>query len=285
MIPTCISDDEEAAKAVNRRTLTGYAMLPNYRNYWKEAGYVEEMEAVEAALARGETDKVAQCLSGSLARGHDALRFEEKSARRHRGLVRCRHQNADHRAVVRCRKSAEGVRGVLRDLEVDRRRRSRGLIAQQRDRRQDAGSKYGRKRIPMRMSASATLTSVVVSLTPSSSSTTARRCGTSLAKCGDVGCRAIVIGVQGSVARDFAPLERVRQTVRTSAARVEHPNAAVTALLQFDDAVLEPVPERRARRSRSRQRFFEVHLQSPCRISAACSLITPPVPDTYTVSH
>ncbi len=63
MIPTCISDDEEAAKAVNRRTLTGYAMLPNYRNYWKEAGYVEEMEAVEAALGRGETDKVAQCLT------------------------------------------------------------------------------------------------------------------------------------------------------------------------------------------------------------------------------
>ncbi len=63
MIPTCISDDEEAAKAVNRRTLTGYAMLPNYRNYWKEAGYVQEMEAVEAVLARGETDKVAQCLT------------------------------------------------------------------------------------------------------------------------------------------------------------------------------------------------------------------------------
>lgn len=63
MIPTCISDDETAAKAVNRRTLTGYAMLPNYRNYWKEAGYIEEMEAVEAVLARGETDKVAACLS------------------------------------------------------------------------------------------------------------------------------------------------------------------------------------------------------------------------------
>jgi alkanesulfonate monooxygenase SsuD/methylene tetrahydromethanopterin reductase-like flavin-dependent oxidoreductase (luciferase family) len=63
MIPTCINDDETAAKAVNRRTLTSYAMLPNYRNYWKEAGYVEEMEAVEATLARGETDKVALCLS------------------------------------------------------------------------------------------------------------------------------------------------------------------------------------------------------------------------------
>src|SRR5262249_61316769 len=37
MIPTCISDDEAAAKEVNRRTLTRYAGLPNYRNYWKEA--------------------------------------------------------------------------------------------------------------------------------------------------------------------------------------------------------------------------------------------------------
>ena len=63
MIPTCISDDEEAAKAVNRRTLTGYAMLPNYRNYWKEAGYEEEMTAVEAALAAKEPEKVPGCLS------------------------------------------------------------------------------------------------------------------------------------------------------------------------------------------------------------------------------
>jgi alkanesulfonate monooxygenase SsuD/methylene tetrahydromethanopterin reductase-like flavin-dependent oxidoreductase (luciferase family) len=63
MIPTCISDDVEAAKAVNRRTLTGYAMLPNYRNYWKEAGFVEEMEAVEAALEAGEPDRIPDCLS------------------------------------------------------------------------------------------------------------------------------------------------------------------------------------------------------------------------------
>src|ERR1700693_3630601 len=51
MIPTCISDDIEAAKAVNRRTLTRYAMLPNYRNYWKQAGYTDEMAAIESALA------------------------------------------------------------------------------------------------------------------------------------------------------------------------------------------------------------------------------------------
>ncbi len=63
MIPTCISTDVSAAAAVNRRTLSGYVTLPNYRNYWKEAGYVEEMEAVEAALASGERDKIPGLLS------------------------------------------------------------------------------------------------------------------------------------------------------------------------------------------------------------------------------
>ncbi len=63
MIPTCVSDDEEAAKAINRRTLTSYAMLPNYRNYWKEAGYEEEMNAVEAAVEARDFDRVPECLS------------------------------------------------------------------------------------------------------------------------------------------------------------------------------------------------------------------------------
>jgi alkanesulfonate monooxygenase SsuD/methylene tetrahydromethanopterin reductase-like flavin-dependent oxidoreductase (luciferase family) len=63
MIPTCISDDIEAAKAVNRRTLSSYAMLPNYRNYWKEAGYVEEMTGIEQALQNGNQDKVAGFLT------------------------------------------------------------------------------------------------------------------------------------------------------------------------------------------------------------------------------
>lgn len=63
MIPTCISDDVQAAMAVNRRTLTSYARLPNYRNYWKEAGYVEEMEAIERAIAAGDNDRVPELLS------------------------------------------------------------------------------------------------------------------------------------------------------------------------------------------------------------------------------
>lgn len=63
MIPTCISDDVEAAKAVNRRTLTRYVMLPNYRNYWKEAGYVDEMAAIEAAIADGRQADIPGLLS------------------------------------------------------------------------------------------------------------------------------------------------------------------------------------------------------------------------------
>jgi len=63
MIPTCIHDDAARAAAVNRRTLTRYATLPNYRNYWKAAGYVEEMEGVERALAAGEPDRIPEHLS------------------------------------------------------------------------------------------------------------------------------------------------------------------------------------------------------------------------------
>jgi alkanesulfonate monooxygenase SsuD/methylene tetrahydromethanopterin reductase-like flavin-dependent oxidoreductase (luciferase family) len=63
MLPTCISDDIEAAKAVNRRSLTNYAFLPNYRNYWKEAGYVEEMTAIEQAIAEGRRDDVTKYFS------------------------------------------------------------------------------------------------------------------------------------------------------------------------------------------------------------------------------
>ncbi len=63
MIPTCIADDRAAAAAVNRKTLSAYLQLPNYRNYWKEAGYLEEMEAVERALAAGERERLPGLMS------------------------------------------------------------------------------------------------------------------------------------------------------------------------------------------------------------------------------
>lgn len=63
MIPTCISDDRDAAAAVNRRTLTMYVGLPNYRNYWKDVGYRDEMDAIEEALAAGDRDAVPGLMS------------------------------------------------------------------------------------------------------------------------------------------------------------------------------------------------------------------------------
>jgi alkanesulfonate monooxygenase SsuD/methylene tetrahydromethanopterin reductase-like flavin-dependent oxidoreductase (luciferase family) len=63
MIPTVVSDDRAAAAAVNRKTLTSYVKLPNYQNYWIEAGYVEEMEAIRAAIARREDDAIPALMS------------------------------------------------------------------------------------------------------------------------------------------------------------------------------------------------------------------------------
>jgi alkanesulfonate monooxygenase SsuD/methylene tetrahydromethanopterin reductase-like flavin-dependent oxidoreductase (luciferase family) len=63
MIPTCIDDNREAAANVMKRVLSGYVILPNYRNYWKEAGYREEMEAIEAALAAGDRERLPSLMS------------------------------------------------------------------------------------------------------------------------------------------------------------------------------------------------------------------------------
>ena len=63
MIPTVISADRAAAASVNRKTLSFYVTLPNYRNYWKEAGYVEEMEAIEKALEDGDRQKIPDLMS------------------------------------------------------------------------------------------------------------------------------------------------------------------------------------------------------------------------------
>ena len=52
-IRVCIDSDEAAAKAALRKAMTHYALMPNYRRYWEEAGYVEEMRAVETAVAEG----------------------------------------------------------------------------------------------------------------------------------------------------------------------------------------------------------------------------------------
>jgi alkanesulfonate monooxygenase SsuD/methylene tetrahydromethanopterin reductase-like flavin-dependent oxidoreductase (luciferase family) len=63
VVPTCIDADRGAAAAVNRRTLTGYVKLPNYQNYWIEAGFEEEMQAIRKAIAAGQEDKIPSLMS------------------------------------------------------------------------------------------------------------------------------------------------------------------------------------------------------------------------------
>src|SRR3954447_1348768 len=62
-IRTCISDDIGEAKALLRRAMTHYALLPYYRNYWKEAGYGEEMGAIENAIAAGRAEEIPNYLT------------------------------------------------------------------------------------------------------------------------------------------------------------------------------------------------------------------------------
>ena len=62
-IRTCISDDIGRAKAVLRQTMAHYLLLPYYRNYWKEAGYLDEMAATEQAIAAGDTADLGRYLT------------------------------------------------------------------------------------------------------------------------------------------------------------------------------------------------------------------------------
>ncbi|MBI4517992.1 MAG: LLM class flavin-dependent oxidoreductase [Deltaproteobacteria bacterium] len=63
MIPTCISDDRAAAAAVLRKTLVMYVLLPNYQNYWIDAGYEDEMRAIQRAITSGEQERIPALMS------------------------------------------------------------------------------------------------------------------------------------------------------------------------------------------------------------------------------
>src|SRR5262249_32959029 len=85
MIPTCIDDDRAAAAAVMRRMLTSYVKLPNYQNYWIEAGYETEMTAVRAAVARRDDDAVRAAMpsAGSATSRSTAAPRTSATASRH----------------------------------------------------------------------------------------------------------------------------------------------------------------------------------------------------------
>jgi hypothetical protein len=112
MIPTCISDDEAAAAAVNRKTLLGYVSLPNYRNYWREAGYVDEMNAIEKAITARNFDEVPKLISdrwlsdvtlyGSVRRCAKGSRPGTTQAFAHRSWCRRRPSATRSRRSRRC---------------------------------------------------------------------------------------------------------------------------------------------------------------------------------------
>jgi alkanesulfonate monooxygenase SsuD/methylene tetrahydromethanopterin reductase-like flavin-dependent oxidoreductase (luciferase family) len=63
MIPTVVAEDRAAAAAVNRKTLVNYVKLPNYQNYWIEAGFEEEMMAIRKAIVAREDDRIPSLMS------------------------------------------------------------------------------------------------------------------------------------------------------------------------------------------------------------------------------
>jgi alkanesulfonate monooxygenase SsuD/methylene tetrahydromethanopterin reductase-like flavin-dependent oxidoreductase (luciferase family) len=63
MIPTCVCDDRAEGAAVMRRVLRGYVQLPNYQHYWIEAGYADEMHAIQRAIAEQQSDRILGLMS------------------------------------------------------------------------------------------------------------------------------------------------------------------------------------------------------------------------------
>ena len=62
-IRTCVGDDIAEAKAALRRSMASYWLLPNYRNYWKETGFAEEMATAERLVAEGRADEMPRHLT------------------------------------------------------------------------------------------------------------------------------------------------------------------------------------------------------------------------------
>ena len=118
MIPTVIDDDIAAARARNRKTLQGYVALPNYRNYWIEAGYEEEMHAVVIGARFGRQGRRAHGDERPLARRLHPVGVGVASTRRHRGVVRRRCHRPRRRAVVHVGRPGQGVRRDLRRVRL-----------------------------------------------------------------------------------------------------------------------------------------------------------------------
>jgi alkanesulfonate monooxygenase SsuD/methylene tetrahydromethanopterin reductase-like flavin-dependent oxidoreductase (luciferase family) len=65
--PACVSDDRGAALRAIRRYLLFYLKLPNYQNYFVEAGYEEEMMAARSAIANGDDENLMAAIPERMA--------------------------------------------------------------------------------------------------------------------------------------------------------------------------------------------------------------------------
>jgi alkanesulfonate monooxygenase SsuD/methylene tetrahydromethanopterin reductase-like flavin-dependent oxidoreductase (luciferase family) len=66
--PACVSEERGAALAAVRRYLMFYLKLPNYQNYFVEAGYEQEVAAARSAVDRGDDDGVMAAITEGMAR-------------------------------------------------------------------------------------------------------------------------------------------------------------------------------------------------------------------------
>ena len=67
LAPCAVSDDRNLALTAVRRGLRMYMTLPNYQNYFIEAGYESEVEAARAAVADGDMGAVLEAISEEMA--------------------------------------------------------------------------------------------------------------------------------------------------------------------------------------------------------------------------
>ena len=117
-IRTCVCDDEDEAKAVLRRTVTNYALMPYYRNYW-----LRRRDDRDRKCRRGRADGGhPQIPAGPLARGLHLIRAAGQDTRRGRSVARRRDHDAG--AAIRRRqpehRDPTAVRRVLGCIAVVR---------------------------------------------------------------------------------------------------------------------------------------------------------------------
>src|SRR5829696_547532 len=65
--PACVSEDRGAALLAIKRYLLFYLKLPNYQNYFVEAGYEEEVMAARLAIANGDGESLGAAISERMA--------------------------------------------------------------------------------------------------------------------------------------------------------------------------------------------------------------------------